>query len=180
MSHWQAARALAYLKALSVGTADPELVQDLNVIPGPESAADPGVDALLERLGRQVSTLPLNVLDAVLRDCDILLRGNQYASFAVGAELAAHSQPADTEQAVTRAAVLTTYWYECPELRGGLALVCSANQFLRRWLAWPVRHPEGSFSPNSPGVATSPAPPLPAAEHFPDWAAPLLERACMY
>jgi hypothetical protein len=176
LSHWQMARALAYLSALSAGAADAELERDLGVIPGQGSAESPGLTALLDRMERHVAAMPMRVLDPVLRDCDILLRGSPHSAFAIGSELTEDSQPADPREAIARAASLATYWYECPDLRGGLASVQSANQLVRRWLWWSRQYPDGEVPPGTPGIATSPPPPLPAPASLPPWAAPLLAR----
>ncbi|MEU5024030.1 hypothetical protein [Streptomyces milbemycinicus] len=176
LSRWQALRALAYLRALSAGAADAELVRDLSQLPGQDTATDPDLPVLLGRLERHASVVPVDVLDAVVRDCDMLLRGSRHAGFSIGTELTEDSRPTGPEEAIARAAALATYWYECPELRGGLTLVWSANQFVRRWLWWSRKYPEGGFPPGAPGIATSPAPPVPAPATLPTWAAALLER----
>ncbi|MHC3412129.1 hypothetical protein [Streptomyces sp. DT17] len=174
--HWQTLRGLAYLSALSTRTIDGSLKRDLEVIPGQSTAAYEGTPALLGRLEEHASSVPMPVLDPIVRDCDILLRGSRHAGYAIGTELAEDSLPRRTDEAIARTALLTSYWYESPGLRGGLTLVWSTNQFVRRWLRWSHHYPDGIVPPGSPGIATSPAPPLPALSVFPSWASPLLSR----
>ncbi|MFI1282726.1 hypothetical protein ACH4U5_18560 [Streptomyces sp. NPDC020858] len=176
LSRWQALRAIAYLGALAGGTADVELTRDLTVLPGRETAADPALPELLGRLERRALAAPVEVLGAVLRDCDFLLRRSRQAGFIIGTELTEDSRPSGAAQSAARSAALVTYCYENPELRGALVLVWSANQFVRRWLAWSHQCPEGGEPPGDPGLATSPPPPLPQASAFPAWAAPLMNR----
>ncbi|MFB7026235.1 MULTISPECIES: hypothetical protein [unclassified Streptomyces] len=143
--------------------------------PGPETAADPGLPELLARLERAAAELPVELLDAVVRDAGGLLGDNRFAAPVLAAGLTADSRPDDRDEAVSRAVVLTGYWYEVPGSRGAPALAWSANLFVRSWLWWSGRFvygdPEGGI-----GIASDPRPPLPAASALPEWAAPLLDR----
>ncbi|MEU0985676.1 hypothetical protein [Streptomyces sp. NPDC005953] len=176
LSHWQLLRALAYLGMLSAGAEDGEVISCLKPRPSQESIQADSFPGVLENLERQAQLVPLQVLEMVLRDCDILMRGSSHAGFAIGTELAGDSKPAVQEIASARAALLTTYWYEAPELRGGLVMVWSANQLVRRWLWWSRQYAHSQIAPGSPGIGTSPAPPLPSRAIFPDWATPMVGR----
>ncbi|WP_329022201.1 hypothetical protein [Streptomyces sp. NBC_00690] len=176
LTRWQVARALAYLGMLSGGPEESEAIRCLSVTPSQESVLADDFAGLLENLERQTQLAPLRILELVLRDCDILLRGSPHAGFAIGTELTEDSKPAAQEIASARAALLATYWAEVPELRGGLVMVWSANQFVRRWLWWSRQYAHRQIPPGSPGIDTSPAPPLPARDVFPEWATPMVER----
>ncbi|MFB6809576.1 hypothetical protein [Streptomyces sp. NPDC056387] len=176
MCRWQTLRALACVHALAAGAADARLLGDLRVVPGPETAADPALSEVPARLERYALELPPDLVDAVVRDAGGLLTDNRFTASVLGAGLSADSCPADTDVAVSRAVVLTSYWYETPEQRGALALVWSANLFVRSWLWW-----SASFTYGDPaggiGITADPRPARPAASALPAWAAPLLDRA---
>ncbi|MBT2442129.1 hypothetical protein J7E93_18870 [Streptomyces sp. ISL-36] len=175
LCRWQALRALAYLHLLAARTADERLPADLRVIPGLESAADPGLPELLERLERAAVDLPADLLDAVVCDSGGLLADNRFAASVLAAGLTADSRPTDPDEAVSRAVVLTSYWYELPEQRGALALAWSANLFVRSWLGWSQRYVYGDKA-GGIGITADPRPPRPPASALPAWAAPLLDR----
>ncbi|TXS33135.1 hypothetical protein EAO71_03500, partial [Streptomyces sp. ms191] len=143
LCRWQTLRALAYVHLLAARTADERLRADLRVVPGPEAAGDPGPAELLARLESAAAGLPADLLDAVVRDSGGLLADNRFAASVLAAGLTADSRPADPDEAVSRAVVLTSYWYEVPEQRGALALAWSANLFVRSWLAWSQRFTYG-------------------------------------
>ncbi|MEU3778810.1 hypothetical protein AB0F11_37535 [Streptomyces sp. NPDC032472] len=174
LCRWQTLRTLAYLHVLASGAAqDPALLDDLRVVPGRDTAADPGVPELLARLERTAADLPAELRDAVVREGGGLLAGNRFAASVVAAGLTSDSRPSDVDEAVSRSVVLSAYWYESPAQRGGLALAWSANLFVRSWLWW-----SASFTYGDPaggiGITSDPRPPRPAARDLPGWAAPLL------
>lgn len=176
LCRWQTLRALACLDLLAVRpSGDERLREDLRAVPGPEAAGDPGLPELLARLERCALELPAELLDAVVRDSGGLLADNRFAASVLAAGLTADSRPADTDEAVSRAVVLTSYWYETPAQRGALALAWSANVFLRSWLGWAERHVHGDPA-GGIGITADPRPPRPEAAALPAWAAPLLER----
>lgn len=175
LCRWQTLRALAYVRLLAARTADERLSADLRVVPGAESAGDPGLPELLERLERAAVDLPADLLDAVLCDSGGLLADNRFAASVLAAGLTADSRPGDPDEAVSRAVVLTSYWYEVPERRGALALAWSANLFVRSWLWWSLRFEYGDPA-GGLGITSDPRPARPAASALPDWAAALLER----
>lgn len=175
LCRWQTLRALAYVHLLAARTADERLPADLRVVPGAESAGDPGLPELLERLERAAVDLPADLLDAVLCDSGGLLADNRFAASVLAAGLTADSRPGDTDEAVSRAVVLTSYWYEVPEQRGALALAWSANLFVRSWLWWSLRFEYGDPA-GGLGITSDPRPARPAASALPYWAAALLER----
>ncbi|MFJ8210833.1 hypothetical protein [Streptomyces sp. NPDC096033] len=166
LCHWQTLRALAYVQALAAGAADAGLLRDLGVVPGQEAAGDPALPELLARLEGYAVALPPDLVDAVVSDCGGLLADNRFAASVLAAGLAADSGPADTDEAVSRAVVLTSYWYETPDQRGALALAWSANLFVRSWLWWSVplhvRQPGGRDrhhhrpAPAPPGIVRPP------------------------
>lgn len=145
------------------------------MVPGPDTAGDPGLAELLARLERAAAGLPADLLDAVVRDSGGLLADNRFAASVLAAGLTADSRPRDPDEAVSRAVVLTSYWYEVPERRGALALTWSANLFVRSWLEWSVRFEYGDPA-GGIGITSDPRPARPGAEALPDWAAPLLAR----
>ncbi|MFD9030172.1 hypothetical protein ACFVZW_03235 [Streptomyces sp. NPDC059567] len=171
----QTFRALAYVHLLAARTADEWLPADLTVVPGPEPADDPGLPELSARLERAAVDLPADLLDVVVCDSGGLLADNRFAASVLAAGLTADSRPGDQDEAVSRAVVLTSYWYEVPELRGALALAWSANQFVRSWLGWSQRFVYGDPA-GGIGIAADPRPPRPTASALPDWASPLLDR----
>ncbi len=120
--------------------------------------------------------LPPELLDAVVREGGGLLADNRFAASVLAAGLTTDSRPVDTDEAVSRAVVLTSYWYESRAQRGGLALAWGAHQFVRSWLWW-----SASFTYGDPaggiGITGDPRPPRPAAGDLPAWAAPLLAGA---
>ncbi|MEU7552534.1 hypothetical protein AB0B01_09255 [Streptomyces sp. NPDC044571] len=175
LCRWQTLRALAYLHVLAARTADDRLPAALRVVPGLETAADPALPALLAELEEAALDLPAELLDAVVRDSGGLLADNRFAASVLAAGLTADSRPADTDEAVSRAVVLTSYWYEAPAQRGALALVWSANLFVRHWLDWSGRHVYGDPA-GGIGITADPRPRRPDAAALPAWAAPLLER----
>ncbi|MFE1228351.1 hypothetical protein [Streptomyces sp. NPDC058745] len=175
LCRWQTLRALAYVHLLATRTADERLPADLRVVPGPETAGDPGSAALLARLESAAVDLPADLLDAVVCDSGGLLADNRFAASVLAAGLTADSRPGDPDEAVSRAVVLTSYWYEVPERRGALALAWSANQFVRSWLAWSQRFVYGDPA-GGIGITADPRPPRPTASALPDWVAPLLGR----
>ncbi|GHE55250.1 hypothetical protein CP980_19925 [Streptomyces vinaceus] len=176
LCRWQTLRALAYVHALAAGTADARLLEDLRVVPGAETAADPALSEVPGRLERYALALPPDLVDAVVREAGGLLADNRFTASVLAAGLSADSRPADTDEAVSRAVVLTSYWYETPEQRGALALAWSANLFVRSWLWW-----SASFTYGDPaggiGITADPRPARPAAAALPAWAVALLERA---
>ncbi|MFD3777196.1 hypothetical protein [Streptomyces sp. NPDC058612] len=176
LCRWQTLRALAYLHLLAARSAGAGLSADLTVVPGPETADDPGLPGLLERLERAAAGLPADLLDAVVCDSGGLLAENRFAASVLAAGLTADSRPADPDDAVSRAVVLTSYWYEVPELRGALALAWSANLFVRSWLEWSLRFAYGDPA-GGIGIAADPRPARPGASALPAWAAPLLDGA---
>ncbi|MEW2414799.1 hypothetical protein AB0953_13870 [Streptomyces sp. NPDC046866] len=174
LCRWQTLRALAYLHLLASGTAqEPALLDDLRVVPGRETAAHPGLPDLLARLERTAADLPPELRDAVVREGGGLLAGNRFAASVLAAGLTSDSRPSDTDEAVSRAVVLSAYWYESPAQRGGLALAWSAHLFVHSWLWW-----SASFTYGDPaggiGITSDPRPPRPAGRDLPAWAAPLL------
>lgn len=175
LCRWQTLRALAYVHLLAARTGDERLPADLRVVPGPDTAGHPGLPGLLARLERSAADLPADLLDAVLRDSGGLLADNRFAASVLAAGLTADSRPGDPDEAVSRAVVLTGYWYEVPAQRGALALAWSANLFVRSWLAWSQRFVFGDPA-GGIGITSDPRPPRPAASALPDWAAPLLDR----
>lgn len=176
LCRWQTLRALAYVRLLAGSrTADERLPADLRVVPGPDTAGDPGLPELLTRLERAAADLPADLLDAVLCDGGGLLADNRFAASVLAAGLTADSRPEDPDEAVSRAVVLTSYWYEVPERRGALALAWSANAFVRAWLSWSLRFRYGDPA-GGIGITSDPRPPRPAASALPAWATPLLER----
>lgn len=175
LCHWQTLRALAYTHLLAVRMGGERLPADLRVVPGPETAADPGLPELMARLERAATDLPADLMNAVVCDAGGLLADNRFAASVLAAGLTADSQPSDPDEAVSRAVVLTSYWYEVPERRGALALVWSANLFVRSWLWWSERFVYGDPA-GGIGITADPRPPRPAASALPDWAAPLLDR----
>ncbi|MEU9859514.1 hypothetical protein AB0D99_01480 [Streptomyces sp. NPDC047971] len=175
LCRWQTLRALAYVHLLAARTADERLPADLSVVPGLETAGDPGVPELLARLASAAVDLPADLLDAVVCDSSGLLADNRYAASVLAAGLTADSRPVGPDEAVSRAVVLNSYWYEVPERRGALALAWSANLFVRSWLEWSQRFKYGD-SAGGIGIAADPRPPRPTASALPDWAAPLLDR----
>ncbi|MEU8838803.1 hypothetical protein AB0D97_06655 [Streptomyces roseus] len=176
LCRWQTLRALAYVHVLAAGTADARLLDDLRVVPGAETAADPALSEVPGRLERYALALPPDLVDAVVREAGGLLTDNRFTASVLAAGLSADSRPADTDEAVSRAVVLTSYWYETPEQRGALALAWSANLFVRSWLWW-----SASFTYGDPaggiGITADPRPARPAASALPAWAIGLLERA---
>ncbi|MBT2479594.1 hypothetical protein [Streptomyces sp. ISL-94] len=175
LCRWQTLRALAYVHLLAARTADERLVADLRVVPGPDTAGDPGLPELLARLERAATDLPADLLDAVVCDSGGLLADNRFAASVLAAGLTADSRPVDGDEAVSRAVVLTSYWYEVPGQRGALALAWSANLFVRSWLWWSQRFAYGDPA-GGIGITSDPRPARPAASALPDWAAPLLDR----
>lgn len=175
LCRWQTLRALAYVHLLAARTADERLPADLQVVPDLDTADDPGLPELLARLERAAVDLPADLLDAVICDSGGLLADNRFAASVLAAGLTADSRPTDPDEAVSRAVVLTSYWYEVPERRGALALAWSANLFVRSWLWWSQRFVYGDPA-GGIGITADPRPPRPAASALPDWAAPLLNR----
>lgn len=175
LCRWQTLRALAYVRLLAGRTADERLPADLRLVPGPDTAGDPGLPELLARLERAVADFPAELLDAVVCDCGGLLADNRFAASVLAAGLTADSRPADPDEAVSRAVVLTSSWYEVPELRGALALAWSANLFVRSWLSWSLRFEYGDPA-GGIGITNDPRPPRPTASDLPGWATPLLDR----
>ncbi|MFJ3724467.1 hypothetical protein ACIPYQ_18095 [Streptomyces sp. NPDC090045] len=176
LCRWQTLRALAYVHLLAACTGDERLPADLRVVPGPEGAGDPGLPELLARLEQTAAGLPADLLDAVVCDSGrLLLADNRFAASVLAAGLTADSRPGDPDEAVSRAVVLTSYWYEVPALRGALALAWSANLFVRSWLGWSQRFVYGDPA-GGIGITSDPRPPRPAASALPEWAAPLLDR----
>ncbi|MFH7593990.1 hypothetical protein WDV06_02650 [Streptomyces racemochromogenes] len=169
-------RALAYVHLLAAGTTDAGLLRDLEVVPGQETAGDPALPDVLARLERCAVALPPDLVDAVVNDCGGLLADNRFAASVPAAGLAADSGPADADGAVSRAVVLTGYWYETPARRGGLALAWSANLFVRSWLWWSAHFTYGDPA-GGIGITTDPRPPRPSPSALPAWAAPLPDRA---
>ncbi|MER7462940.1 hypothetical protein [Streptomyces sp. NPDC097981] len=176
LCRWQTLRALAYLHVLAAGTADARLLSDLRVVPGPETAGDPALSELPARLERYALALPPDLVDAVVCDAGGLLADNRFTASALAAGLTADSRPADTDEAVSRAVVLTSYWYETPGQRGALALAWSANQFVRSWLWWSAGFTYGDPA-GGIGITTDPRPARPSPSALPAWAAALLDRA---
>ncbi|MET9571502.1 hypothetical protein ABZY34_20590 [Streptomyces virginiae] len=175
LCRWQTLRALAYVHLLAARTGNERLPADLRVVPDPEAAGDPGLPALLARLERAAAGLSADLLDAVVCDSGGLLADNRFAASILAAGLTADSRPGDPDEAVSRAVVLTSYWYEVPGLRGALALTWSANLFVRSWLGWSQRFVYGDPA-GGIGITSDPRPPRPAASALPKWAAPLLDR----
>ncbi|MFE1554270.1 hypothetical protein ACFW6V_04670 [Streptomyces sp. NPDC058734] len=176
LCRWQTLRALAYVHVLAARTADARLLNDLRVIPGQETAGDPALPELLARLERYALALPPDLLDAVVSEGGGLLADNRFAASVLAAGLTTDSRPADTDQAVSRAVVLTSYWYETPAQRGALALAWSANLFVRSWLWWAAHFTYGDPA-GGIGITTDPRPARPSPSALPVWAAPLLDRA---
>ncbi|MFD0126807.1 hypothetical protein [Streptomyces virginiae] len=175
LCRWQTLRALAYLHLLAARRGDEGLPADLRVVPGPDTAGDPRLPELLTRLERAAVDLPADLLDSIVCDSGGLLADNRFAASVLAAGLTADSRPRDPDEAVSRAVVLTSYWYEVPERRGALALAWSANVFVRSWLAWSRQFVHGDPA-GGIGITSDPRPPRPQAAALPDWAAPLLER----
>ncbi|MCM9080716.1 hypothetical protein L1606_22050 [Streptomyces spororaveus] len=175
LCRWQTLRALAYVHLLAARPGDGRLPVDLRVVPGPEAVGDPGLPELLARLEQAAAGLPADLLDAVVCDVGGLLAGHPFAASVLAAGLTADSRPGDQDEAVSRAVVLTGYWYEVPGLRGALALAWSANLFVRSWLEWSRRFVYGDPA-GGIGITSDPRPPRPAASALPEWAAPLLDR----
>ncbi|MDJ0383748.1 hypothetical protein [Streptomyces sp. G-G2] len=177
LCRWQTLRALAYVHLLAARPAQATgLLDDLRVVPGPETAADPALPELLARLEEYALDLPADLVDAVVGDVGGLLADNRFAASVLSAGLTADSCPADTDEAVSRAVVLTSYWYETPDQRGALALAWSAALFVRSWLWWSDRFTYGDPA-GGIGITTDPRPAHPAPSSLPAWAAPLLDRA---
>ncbi|MEW2418070.1 hypothetical protein AB0953_30825 [Streptomyces sp. NPDC046866] len=176
LCHWQTLRALAYVHALAAQAADAQLLSALRVIPGQETANDPALPELLERLERYALALPPDIVDAVASDGGRLIAANRFAASVLAAGLTADSRPADTDEAVSRAVVLTSYWYETPAQRGALALAGSANAFVRSWLWWSARFTYGDPA-SGIGITSDPRSARPSPSALPVWAAPLLDRA---
>ncbi|WP_328962465.1 hypothetical protein [Streptomyces virginiae] len=175
LCRWQTLRALAYVHLLAARTGDERLPTDLRVVPGPDTAGDPRLPELLARLERAAVDLPADLLDAIVCDSGGLLADNRFAASVLAAGLTADSRPRDPDEAVSRAVVLTSYWYEVPDRRGALALAWSANLFVRSWLSWSRQFVHGDPA-GGIGITSDPRPPRPVASVLPDWAAPLLER----
>ncbi|MGW7329359.1 hypothetical protein ACWGIU_12385 [Streptomyces sp. NPDC054840] len=175
LCRWQTLRALAYVHLLAARTGDERLWADLRVVPGPDTAGDPGLPELLTRLERAAVELPADMLDAIVCDSGGLLADNRFAASVLAAGLTADSRPGDADEAVSRAVVLTSYWYEVPGRRGALALAWSANLFVRSWLSWAQQFVHGDPA-GGIGITADPRPPRPPASVLPDWAAPLLDR----
>ncbi|MGW7437813.1 hypothetical protein [Streptomyces sp. NPDC054849] len=175
LCRWQTLRALAYVHLLAARTGDERLPADLRVVPGRDTAGDPGLPELLARLERTALDLPADLLDAVVCDSGRLLTDNRFAASVLAAGLTTDSRPGDPDEAVSRAVVLTSYWYEVPELRGALALAWRANLFVRSWLWWSQQFVHGDPA-GGIGITSDPRPPRPGASALPDWAAPLLDR----
>ncbi|CAM5351576.1 hypothetical protein SAVIM338S_01221 [Streptomyces avidinii] len=175
LCRWQTLRALAYVRLMAGRTPGEPLPADLRIVPGPDTAADPALPELLARLERAAAGLPADLLDAVVRDSGGLLADNRFAASVLAAGLTADSRPEDPDEAVSRAVVLTSYWYEVPERRAALALAWSANLFVRSWLSWSLRFEYGDPA-GGIGITSDPRPPRPGASALPDWAAPLLDR----
>ncbi|MET9323654.1 hypothetical protein ABZX75_26245 [Streptomyces sp. NPDC003038] len=175
LCRWQTLRALAYVHLLAARTGDERLPVDLRVVPDPEAAGDPGLPELLARLEHAAAGLPADLLDAVVCDSGGLLADNRFAASVLAAGLTADSRPGDPDEAVSRAVVLTSYWYEVPGLRSALALAWSANLFVRSWLGWSQRFVYGAPA-GGIGITSDPRPPRPAASALPKWAEPLLDR----
>ncbi|MEU2391434.1 hypothetical protein [Streptomyces sp. NPDC007369] len=178
LCRWQTLRVLAYLRVLAAGarSAAPSLLRDLATPPGQAASAGPDTAALLARLEQAALELPPALLDAVVCDAGGLLADNRFAASVLAAGLTADSRPADTDEAVSRAVVLTSYWYELPAQRGGLALAWSTAVFARSWLWWSANFTYGDPA-GGIGITSDPRPPRPAASALPDWAQPLLARA---
>ncbi|MET9699294.1 hypothetical protein ABZY31_20530 [Streptomyces sp. NPDC006529] len=177
LCRWQTLRALACVHLLAARPVEAAgLLDDLRAVPGQETAADPALPALLARLQEYALDLPPDLVDAVVSDAGGLLADNRFAASVVAAGLSADSCPADTDEAVSRAVVLTSYWYETPEQRGGLALAWSSALFVRSWLGWADRFAYGDPA-GGIGITADPRPARPDAAGLPAWAAPLLDRA---
>lgn len=172
LCRWQTLRALAYTSVLATRTAGERLLDDLTTVPGTGTAADPGLPKRLERLESAATSLPPDLLDAVVCDAGGLLADNRYAASVLAAGLTTDSRPGIFDEAVSRAVVMASYWYEVPEQRGALALAWSANMLVRSWLSW-----AGQFVYGDPaggiGILADPRPARPAASELPGWAAPL-------
>ncbi|MFE2284468.1 hypothetical protein ACFXDJ_09870 [Streptomyces sp. NPDC059443] len=177
LCRWQTLRALAYVHLLAARPAQATgLLDDLRVAPGPQTAADPSLPELLARLRHYALALPPDLVDAVVSDAGGLLADNRFAASVLSAGLTADSLPTDTDEAVSRAVVLTSYWYETPDQRGALALAWSAALFVRSWLGWSAHFTYGDPA-GGIGITTDPRPTRPSPSTLPPWAAPLLDRA---